>query len=323
MESRTKKTRKLDVINNSLTEHQHWLILPGGGRRLARSWWPAVPARAVMAIVPGLGDHSGRYADLAAQLSQRGIAVVSMDFQGHGLSPGWRGCIDSYDALLSEVGSLTCFARGGQELQSRAAVTLSDQPIRLDHWPEDRNLPVCLYGHSMGGNLVLNALMRSFAQPERAISSAPMLRAVHPPGPLFMKIARMLKLVAPHWRLKAPVRKELLSHLNSEQVAYEVDRLMHRRVSLRLGAGLIDSGLWILENADQLKTPCLLLHGTQDRITDPHASQEFTRAASASGSPVALRMYADMLHDLHRDHGKEQVILDIGDWVLGVGKDLK
>lgn len=187
-----------------------------------------------MAIVPGLGDHSGRYAELAQQLLPQRIAVVSMDLQGHGLSPGWRGCIDSYEGLLREVGHLVRFARGGEELHQRASIALSDQPIPLRHWPEDRQVPVCLYGHSMGGNLVLSATMRGFAEPERVLSSAPMLRAVHPPGPLFIKIARLLNLVAPHFRLKAPVRKELLSHLNSEQTAYEVDRLMHRRVSLLL-----------------------------------------------------------------------------------------
>ena len=296
-------------------EHQHWLILPDGGRRLARSWWPVESPQAIMAIVPGLGDHSGRYATLAEQLLQRSIAVVSMDLQGHGLSPGWRGCIESYEALLREVGCLIQFARGGEELRQRASLAPGDQPIRLKDWPDDRQLPVCLYGHSMGGNLVLSAIMRG-ATPDRAIASAPMLRAVHPPGPLFMKIARMLKMIAPHWRLKAPVRKELLSHLNSEQVAYEVDRLMHRRVSLRLGAALIDSGLWIIEHASQVRLPCLVLHGTEDRVTSPAASQEFAQRATAAGSPVQLLTYFGMLHDLHRDQGKERVISDIGNWVL-------
>ena len=298
------------------TEHQHWLILPGGGRRLARTWWPAESPQAVMAIVPGLGDHSGRYAALAEQLMQRRIAVVSMDLQGHGLSPGWRGCIDSYAALLSEVACLVKFARGGEELLQRASVSLSDQPIHLEDWPEERGWPVCLYGHSMGGNLVLSTTMRAVAKPDRVIASAPMLRAVHPPGPLFMKIARLLKVIAPHWRLKAPVRKEQLSHLNSEQIAYAVDRLMHRRVSLRLGAELIDSGLWILENAAQVRIPCLVLHGSEDRITSPQASQEFAQVAAAAEAPVQLITYLGMLHDLHRDQGKERVIRDIGNWVL-------
>ena len=297
-------------------EQQHWLILASGKRRMARTWWPSTPPRAIMAIVPGLGDHSGRYAAMAEQLMPRGIAVVSMDLQGHGLSPGWRGCIDSYEGLLREVNSLMQFARGGAELQHRASDGPSDQPIRLDQWPDDRRLPVCLYGHSMGGNLVLSAIMRQFTSPERAIASAPMLRAVQPPGPLLMKLARMVKVLAPNWQLKAPVRKELLSHLNSEQTQYEVDPLMHRRISLRLGAVLIDSGLWILDHAECVKIPCLVLHGSEDRITDPIASQIFSQRATQANAPVELLTYLGMLHDLHRDQGKERVIQDIGNWVL-------
>lgn len=269
-----------------------------------------------MAIVPGLGDHSGRYSGLATQLLTHDIAVVSMDLQGHGLSPGWRGCIDSYAGLLSEVGHLVHFARGGGELEYHATETLSDQAIRLENWTEDRTLPVCLYGHSMGGNLVLGATMRAVTAPERCIASAPMLRAVHPPAPLFIAAARMLMRIAPHLRLKAPVRKELLSHLNAEQIAYARDPLMHRRVSLRLGAALIDSGLWILDNATHVPLPSLLLHGTEDSITDPMASEEFAQKAIAAKRPARLITYAGMLHDLHRDQGKERVVQDIANWVL-------
>jgi alpha-beta hydrolase superfamily lysophospholipase len=138
-----------------------------------------------------------------------------------------------------------------------------------------------------------------------------------------MKIARLLKMIAPHWRLKAPVKKELLSHLNSEQAAYEVDRLMHRQISLRLGAGLIDSGLWALEHAAEVPLPCLVLHGSEDRITDPAASAQFAQRATAAGAPVQLRTYLGMLHDLHRDQGREKVIEDIAQWVVnGPGETL-
>ncbi|MCC6510054.1 MAG: lysophospholipase [Pirellulaceae bacterium] len=301
-------------------QREFWLKLrEGGGSRFARSWWPATQPQAIMCIVPGLGDHSGRYAPLAMQLVTRGIGVLSMDLQGHGLSPGRRGCIDSYPKFLSEVANLVQWARGGDELSQRVAddSNRDDHPISLDHWPDDDRLQVCLYGHSMGGNLVLNSVLHGLAKPDRLIASAPMLRAVHPPGPMFMRIARILKIIAPNWRLKAPVRKEFLSHLNSEQEAYQHDPLMHRRVSLRLGASLIDSGLWAIEQAAQLNVPTLLLHGSEDRITDPLASVEFTRTAMGGGAPTQLITYNGMLHDLHRDQGRERVIADIANWALG------
>ena len=142
-----------------------------------------------------------------------------------------------------------------------------------------------------------------------------MLRAVQPPRPLVVRLARLLMHVAPHYRMTAPVRREYLSHVESELDAYAADPLVHRRISLRLGAGLIDSGAWALANAHLLDRPCLLLHGSEDRITDPTASREFFMAATAAGAACHFICYPGMLHDLHRDEGREQVISDIANWL--------
>jgi alpha-beta hydrolase superfamily lysophospholipase len=305
------------VIDN-VERRTFWLELPAGERRFLRTWWPKEKApSAIMCIVPGLGEHTGRYESLASSIAGTGAGVAAIDLQGQGLSPGWRGCVTSYEALLDEVGGLVRLARGGDELQ-RLAAEEDWQPERrlsLADWPEDRALPVCLYGHSMGGNLVLNAVLRHMARPDRMIASAPMLRAVQPPSPATVRLARMLLKVLPHYRLKAPVRKEYLSHDPSEREAYGSDPLVHRCISLRLGAGLIDSGIWALDNAERLDRPCLLLHGSEDRITAPEASQEFARRAQAAGAPCELVVFPGMLHDLHRDEGREQVIERIAHWL--------
>lgn len=306
-------------MQSAVHQREFWLQLTSGRRRFVRTWWPSDKSpRAIMCIVPGLGDHSGRYAPLALRLVSSGLGIISMDFQGHGLSPGWRGCVTSYASLLDEVDDLVRLARGGSELSHRVADEAwhSDAPVSLAHWPDDRTLPVCLYGHSMGGNLVLGAVIQSHTRPDRVIASAPMLRAVHPPGPVLLRLARLLKNIIPHYRLRAPVRKELLSHLESEKEAYKNDTLMHRRISLRLGAALLDSGDQLIQHAGSLTLPCLILHGSEDRITDPFASEQFAVRAIAAGAPCQLKTYAGMLHDLHRDEGKEQVIADIIAWAL-------
>lgn len=302
----------------------YWLRFPNGAKRFARTWWPgSATPKAILCIVPGLGEHTGRYAPLARKLVEQEIGVVSIDLHGQGLSPGWRGCIQSYEALLEDVAGLIQFARGGDTLIRTATLPVrgeqawgSDAAIDLSNWPDDHSLGVCLYGHSMGGNLVLNTALRSVAEPNSVIASAPMLRAVHPPGPLTIRIARVLNRIAPHYRLKAPVRKEYLSHIVSETEAYERDTLVHRRVSLRLGAGLIDSGIWAIANANLLRQPCLVMHGDEDRITDPEASKQFVAAAAASGAACQIEVYPGMLHDLHRDEGREQVIARITQFAL-------
>lgn len=306
-----------DVIDN-VERRAFWFELPAGERRFVRTWWPkeSVPS-AIMCIVPGLGEHTGRYEALATSIVATGAGVAAIDLQGQGLSPGWRGCVTSYESLLEEVGGLVKLGQGGRQLHRLAAEDPwePERAISLDSWRDDRTLPVCLYGHSMGGNLVLNAVLRRMAEPDRVIASAAMLRAVQPPKPMVIRLARMLMRVLPHYRLKAPIRKEYLSRATSERESYGSDPLVHRHVSLRLGAGLIDSGIWAVENADLLNRPCLLLHGSEDLVTAPEASQEFARRAKAAGAPCELMIYPGMLHELHRDEGREQVIEHIADWL--------
>src|SRR5690606_3134727 len=63
----------------------------------------AVPLRAVVVLVHGLGEHSGRYRETAAELARGGFATLGYDLQGHGRSPGPRGVIEDYDAVLDDI----------------------------------------------------------------------------------------------------------------------------------------------------------------------------------------------------------------------------
>jgi pimeloyl-ACP methyl ester carboxylesterase len=96
-----------------------------------RAWMPSAP-RAVIALVHGINEHSGRYGFLAERAGQRGLGVVSVDLRGHGRSPGVRAYVESFDDYLFDVDALLDKAR---ELAA--------------------GRPVFLMGHSMGGAIAL------------------------------------------------------------------------------------------------------------------------------------------------------------------------
>ena len=93
-----------------------------------RQWLPEGDTRAVVQLVHGLAEHSGRYGELAAQMNSAGYAVCALDLPGHGKSAGEPGYIASFDHYVDAV--LALRARLGQQ------------------YPQ---LPVFLLGHSMGG----------------------------------------------------------------------------------------------------------------------------------------------------------------------------
>ncbi|HEY7106667.1 MAG TPA: alpha/beta hydrolase [Acidimicrobiia bacterium] len=106
-----------------------------------RRWLPAAEARAIVVVVHGAAEHSGRYARFADTLAREGYAVYALDLPGHGRTaastgPGRIGT-SGVDGILDDM----------KELVGRAA---ADFPA----------LPIVLFGHSMG-SLMTQAYVES------------------------------------------------------------------------------------------------------------------------------------------------------------------
>ena len=108
----------------------------------AVEWSPVGKTEAVVAFVHGHGDHCRRYDEWFASMNTRNISVVALDYRGHGQSEGKRGSIRKFDDLLMDI-------------------TLLHQKA-LALYP---GIPVVLYGHSLGGTIVLSYLLKTPSQP--------------------------------------------------------------------------------------------------------------------------------------------------------------
>ncbi len=283
--------QSMELAPEVLQRVMNWIELPSGARR-AFYRWPShlQPAVATVVIIHGLGEHGGRYADSAAQFNGANCNVCAIDLQGHGYSPGKRGCVESYASLLDDV---------------EAALRESQRCFPAS--------PCVLWGHSMGGNLVANYLLRRQPLPQAAIVSGPMFRAVEMPSPSFIWIARQLCKLVPNWQVGSSVAPKDCTRDQEQQARMRADRLYFRSLSLRLGAALIDSGEWALQHAVQLTTPLLLVHGTADVVTSAAASQEF--AKRSGDPPCELVLQNDCLHDVHRDLGREELFERLVGWI--------
>jgi alpha-beta hydrolase superfamily lysophospholipase len=125
-----------------------------------QSWQPEEQPRAVVCLIHGIGEHGGRYAHVADALTQAGYTLFALDLRGHGKSTGSRGHTPSYEALMNDISSLL--------------------EIINKQFPQ---FPFFLCGHSLGGNLVLNYILRRQPQFKGVIVTAPWLRlAFEPPA---------------------------------------------------------------------------------------------------------------------------------------------
>jgi alpha-beta hydrolase superfamily lysophospholipase len=103
-----------------------------------------------------------------------------------------------------------------------------------------------------------------------------------------------------------------LSHDEAVVRAYKADPLVHDRVTPWLGIGLIDTGLWLLQHAGEFPLPLLIFHGSQDRLTSPDASREFT--AKVKGD-CTIKIWEGLYHKTHNEPQKAEVLAFVTQWL--------
>lgn len=273
-------------------KHTNFSFTSRDGLELFARAWVSIEEKpkGVVYLVHGLGEHSGRYAHVADAFNRAGFHLLGFDLRGHGLSGGKRGHTPSYDHMLDDID-----------------IFIKES---LARYPD--TLPEFLYGHSLGGNLVINYGLRRSPKLRGIIASAPLLRTAFEPPKAKLAAARVMSRIAPTFTLKNGLEREALSRDQAVVKAYGQDAYVHDLLSARLGSDMLESGKYALENAADWDLPLLLIHGTADRICSCTASQEFTQLA---GEQVDLELWEDYYHELHNDFGKEKVISAIIHWL--------
>ncbi len=254
-----------------------------------RRWLPEPGCRAVVCLVHGLGEHSGRYEHVGEAFTAKGLGLYTFDLRGHGRSSGRRGHTPSYEALLDDIDLLIDAAR-------------AEQP----------GVPLFLYGHSLGGALVINHVLRRRPPILGAIASAPALRPGFEPPHWKLAVGRLAARLWPTLRLASELDPSAISRDPDVVERYLSDPLMNRSLTASLGIAVIDEGEQALAEAGTLSIPLLLMHGTGDRLTDVQASRQF---AAAAGDACTLRLFEGLYHEPHNEPEKAEVFQCVFGWI--------
>ncbi len=255
-----------------------------GLRLFAREWRPDEPARGVICVLHGLGEHSGQYEEVADAFEQKSIALIGLDLRGHGQSAGQRGHIPSYSALLDDVDALLAKA--------------------AERHP---GVPRFLYGHSLGGNLALNHAIRRQPDVAGVIATGAWFWMTKDLALYKRFLASLLEPVWPTLSFSTGTSGD--DSLESDGLRRNAD-LFHRRITLRLLMEMRRAGLWAVRNADLLTTPALLIHGALDPVTAPKGTMEFARRAGATCQGILL---SGVGHNPHEED--ESTIPALVEWV--------
>lgn len=255
-----------------------------------QSWAPdGASARAVVVIVHGAGEHSGRYQHVAERLTTKGYAVYALDHQGHGRSEGPRALIDRIDRAVSDIDGLVTMARGAYA-----------------------ELPVFMLAHSMGGTFGVQYALAHQQRLAGLILSGPLAALDGAPAPLRI-IGRMLSVIAPQMGLIA-VDSRMVSRDAQVVEAYRTDPLVHHgKLPARTVAELASAIDAFPDSVGRITIPTLILYGTADALAPPRGSEMLAQRLGTTDLTVIP--YEGLYHEILNEPEQEAVMDDLCLWL--------
>ncbi|MEA1884703.1 MAG: alpha/beta hydrolase [Thermotogota bacterium] len=239
-------------------------------------------------IVHGLGEHIDRYERFARQMNEHRLNVYGFDNLGHGKSTGIRGYTSIEDSFL--------------------IIDMMIHKMSANH----SDIPMALFGHSLGGLIGLRYLQEKPSEFYCAAISAPVIILDEETEKRMEKNAGLARLL-PFITLDNNIEHEDISRNHSEVAAYSKDKLVHPKVSLKLALSIHKNVKAVNEKAGAIKTPLLLLKGMSDKVVPPDNIDEYFDRISSEKKVISK--YPGAYHETIYDpeHG-EQFRQDIIGW---------
>lgn len=259
---------------------------PDGAELYYQEWLPGGEVKAAVVLVHGLGEHSARYQHVADFLNAAGYSMTAFDLRGHGRSTGVRGDC-SYDQTAEDI----------QHFLDQTSARFPGKPLFL-------------YGHSLGGALVLYYGLTHQPKLTGIIATSPGLIPAQDPGAKRI-IAKLLAKLMPTMTMNNDLDVTGLSHDTTVSEKYLADPLVHPKISTRLGNDLLSKGEWMTQQSS-FPAPLLLLQGSADRLVNPKGARKF--AENVKGA-ITFQEYPGLYHELHNEPEQKEVLQTILDWM--------
>ena len=251
--------------------------------------WSVENPRAVVLMIHGFGEHIRRYDHVSAFLNANNIAVVGLDTRGHGKSTGQRGHAPNYDAFMRDIEQFTTYGK-------------SIYP----------NVPSIIYGHSMGGNLVLNFITRYQGAFKAAVVTSPWIQTSAPISKVTIFINRIVSKIFPKISVDTKLNPDFISTDKEVVKKYVNDPLVQGKMSAAAGIGVIDAANFLDTFNGTIAMPLLIIHGTEDKLISYDAAKAF--AARVKGD-VTFKSFEGMYHETHNEPHKLEVFYFLLGWI--------
>jgi acylglycerol lipase len=255
-----------------------------------QAWLPEGKIKALLLVVHGLGEHSGRYMNVVNHFVPLGYAVYGFDHIGHGKSEGVREFVERFEDYTNTLGIYHSMVEGWQA-----------------------GKPVFLLGHSMGGLIATDYLLDHQADFKGAVISAPSVKISDTVSRAAIVIGKILSAVAPKAGVLALDAKGVSR--DPEVVrAYVNDSLVfHGKTPARLAAELVKAMLRVAAEVHKISLPFIVLQGSGDKLVDPGGSQMLYDKAGSKDKTI--KVYEGLYHEIFNEPERDRVFKDVETWL--------
>lgn len=254
------------------------------------------PKCGTLVITHGISEHSECYAKTAERLNQYGYTVYAWDLRGHGRSEGKRGYVADFGDFAKDLDALLRYFAKTNRLSG----------------------PFALIGHSLGGLITLDYLLKNpLATPKPAASalSSPALGVALAVPPVKDFAARILNRVLPSLTLHNEIQYEDLTRDSEFLKGYGNDPLRHDKISPAVYLGMLDTMAFVNSHAADIQVPLLIQAAGHERIVSLPAIREFfSRLGSREKK---LLVYEESYHEIFNDLDRETVFHDLDAFLRG------
>jgi alpha-beta hydrolase superfamily lysophospholipase len=274
-----------------MTTESIWLEAKDGAKLFTKVFRPETQPVGCIAMVHGYGEHTGRYLRVAEFFCDRGYVFAIHDQRGHGKSPGKRGVAPSYGTLTTDIDLVLA-------------------------WLESKHpgLPVCLYGHSMGGNLALSRVVADDlpASVRCVVAGSPWLRLAKDPPALTVLMAKIISKIIPDFTAKSTLAIDDLTRSETVRAETKADPDYLDDIGARIFQEITANGERILAEADKVRVPLYVMVGTHDLVVSQAAVEAFIKDC---GIRCESRIWPEFYHELHNEPGGEQVLMEVAAFI--------
>ena len=260
------------------------------GLNIYAAEWPHKAPKGVVGLIHGIGEHCRRYDALGEALQAAGYAMIGYDRQGFGQSDGKRGYVKEFSHFYDEIGQLVLECER--------------------NYPD---LPVFLYGHSMGGNLLLNYIIRRKPQIAGAIASAPYIKLPFKVNPVTLTMGRLMRRIYPAFTVSNQVDNSLLSRSLWVEESMANDPHSHDKVSSIVGIDMMKAAEKLDKFSGKLDIPLLMMHGDADGLTSFNASKAFVDRIKAPS--LEFKAWPGLYHELQNEPERDEVFTYVAKWL--------